>query len=364
MMAIWIVIALMTAAVVAALIWAWSRAGLSQSRAAFSRAVFRDQLAELDRDAARGAIGEAEAAAARNEVARRLIGEADSAVDAARPSSRLAPWLAAALIPLIAVPLYLYSGSPRLHDVPLEERLAAAIKSNDFEALVAKVEAHLASHPDDAKGWAVVAPAYKQLGRYQDAANAYANVLRLSTPTADLYTGLGQMIAVANQGLVTAEAAKAFDAALALDPKHPAARFFKGLGLKQEGKTEEALAIWQELLKDTPADAPWRTGLEREIADVTGVKAPELSQEQMAAAQNMSTGDRQAMIRSMVDGLEARLATNGDDLEGWQRLMRARVVLGETEKAKASYGKAREQFGKRPEALARLAATAKELRIE
>src|SRR5689334_16568951 len=105
MMAIWIVVALMTATVVAALIWAWSRAGLSQSRAAFSRAVFRDQLAELDRDAARGAIGEAEAAAARNEVARRLIGEADPAVDAARPSSRLAPWLAAALIPLIAVPL-------------------------------------------------------------------------------------------------------------------------------------------------------------------------------------------------------------------------------------------------------------------
>jgi cytochrome c-type biogenesis protein CcmH len=363
-MAIWIVIALMTAAVVAGLVWAWSRAGAAESRAAFSRAVFRDQLAELDRDAARGAIAPEEAAAARNEIARRLIGETEPAADARRRSSRLAPWLAGALVPAIAMPLYLYSGSPRLRDVPLEERLAGAAKNNDFEALVAKVEAHLASHPDDAKGWAVVAPAYKQLGRYQDAANAYANVLRLSTPTADLYTSLGQMIAIANQGLVTAEAAKAFDVALALDPKHPAARFFKALGLKQEGKTEEALAIWNALLKDTPADAPWRAGLEQEIASITGVKAPALSREQMAGAQNMSAEDRQTMIRSMVDGLETRLATNGDDLEGWQRLIRARVVLGETEKAKTSYGKARQHFGKSPEALATLAATAKELRIE
>ncbi|MFL5260678.1 MAG: tetratricopeptide repeat protein, partial [Hyphomicrobiales bacterium] len=187
---------------------------------------------------------------------------------------------------------------------------------------------------------------------------------RLSKPTADLYTSLGQMIAIASQGLVTAEAAKAFEAALALDPKHPAARFFKALGLKQEGKTEEALAIWNALLKDTPADAPWRAGLEQEIASITGVKAPTLSPEQMAAAENMSAEDRQTVIRSMVDGLEARLATNGDDLEGWQRLIRARVVLGETDKAKASYGKAREHFGKSPEALSTLAATAKELRIE
>src|SRR4051812_30093015 len=109
-MAIWIVVALMTAAVVAGLVWAWSRAGAAESRAAFSRAVFRDQLAELDRDAARGAIAPEEAAAARNEIARRLIGETEPAADAGRRSSRLAPWLAAALVPVIAVPLYLYSG--------------------------------------------------------------------------------------------------------------------------------------------------------------------------------------------------------------------------------------------------------------
>ena len=97
---------------------------------------------------------------------------------------------------------------------------------------------------------------------------------------------------------------------------------------------------------------------------MTGVKAPALSEEQVAAGQNMKPKDREAMIRSMVEDLEARLATDGNDIEGWQRLIRARVVLGEMEKAKTAYGRAREHFGGKPDALAALDATAKELKIE
>src|SRR6185436_7916158 len=113
-----------------------------------------------------------------------------------------------------------------------------------------------------------------------------------------------------------------------------AARFFYGLALKQEGKTGEALALWKGLLADAPSDAPWRGGLEREIAALTGVNAPALTQQQMAAGEQMKSADRDRMIRSMVDGLELRLRTNGDDIEGWQRLIRARIVLGEMEKAR------------------------------
>jgi tetratricopeptide (TPR) repeat protein len=76
----------------------------------------------------------------------------------------------------------------------------------------------------------------------------------------------------------------AFKEALKLEPKQPAARFFSGLAYKQEGKTREALQTWKALLDDSPADAPWRAGLEREIADLSGVKAPVLSDEQVAAA--------------------------------------------------------------------------------
>jgi cytochrome c-type biogenesis protein CcmH len=363
-MAIWIILAAMTAGVVAVLLSPLGRRRSNPSRAAYGQAVFRDQLAELDRDEARGAIGAEEAAAARNEVSRRLIGEAEELPRAPAIPSRPVSWLVVGLIPAIALPLYLHFGSPALKDVPLNKRLASAVENNDFDALVAKVEAHLAANPNDVKGWAVLAPAYKRMERYGDAATAYANILRLSAPTADLYADYAEMLASASGGMVTAEAAKAFGEALKLDPKHAAARFFTGLALKQEGKSEEALAMWKALLADTPPDAPWRKGLEREIADLTGVKAPALNEEQIAAAQSMNASDREGMIRSMVDGLEARLAGNGDDIEGWQRLMRARVVLGEMDKAKAAYAKAKEHFGGKPEMLATLAATARELKVE
>jgi cytochrome c-type biogenesis protein CcmH len=363
-MAIWIILAAMTAGLVAVLLSPVGRGKSRAPRAAFGQAVFRDQLSELDRDVAQGAIGVEEAAAARNEIARRLIGEKEELPQASTTSPRWTSWAVVALIPAIALPLYLHFGSPLLKDVPLKERIASAVENNDFEALVAKVEAHLAANPNDVQGWAVLAPAYKRMQRYGDAAAAYANVIRLSKPTADLYADYAEMLAYASGGMVTAEAAKVFGEAMRLDPKHPAARFFSGLALKQEGRIEEALALWQSLLADTPADAQWRTGLEQEIAALTGVKAPALTEEQIAAARNMNAADRQSMIRSMVEGLEARLTANGEDIEGWQKLIRARVVLGEMDKAKAAYGKAREHFGGKPDALAALEATAKELKVE
>src|SRR5437773_1042765 len=85
----------------------------------------------------------------------------------------------------------------------LLERLAGAVENNDFDALVAKVEAHLAANPNDVQGWMVIAPAYKRMQRYDDAAAAYANVLRLAKPTADLYADYAEMVAYANDGMVT-----------------------------------------------------------------------------------------------------------------------------------------------------------------
>jgi cytochrome c-type biogenesis protein CcmH len=361
-MTMWIIFAVMTAALLAVVLSPLGRGRAAPSRSAFGQAVFRDQLAELDRDVARGTIGAEEAAAARNEIARRLIAEKEE--PASQPSAPLrASWIVVAIVPAIALPLYLQFGSPHLKDVPLEARLARAVENNDFDALVAKAEARLAANPNDLQGWAVLAPAYKRMRRYGDAARAYENILRLSRPTADLYAGFAEMLVFANEGMVTQDASKVFDKALKLDPKHPAARFFQGLALKQEGKESEALVAWKALLAETPADAGWRISLEQEIASLSGIKAPALTQEQIAAARDMSTADRQSMIHSMVDGLEARLRTDGDDIEGWRRLIRARVVLGETDKAKTAYLAAKRRFQDRDDAIASLDSLAHELGI-
>jgi len=358
---LWIIFALLTAAAMAAIVWPLQRkTTYVAQRGVYDQAVYRDQLSELERDRARGLIGPAEADAARNEIARRLL-NADAKMQSVPRNTRLVPLAALAAIPILAIGIYIAVGHPNLPDVPRAERIAKAVETGDMPALIAKVEDHLAQNPNDAQGWSVLAPAYRKLERYADAADAYANLLRLSQPSADLLTDYAEMLVFANNGLIPGDAANAYIQALHLDPKHPKALYYSGLSMKQEGKTAEALAIWQRLLSETPADAPWRQGLERDIA---ALQAPGPTQDQVATAQNMSETDRQAMIRGMVDGLEAKLKENGSDIEGWQRLIRARVVLGDTQKASQAYADARNAFKDKPEVLASLEGLAKELGVK
>ena len=333
---IWLVLIAMTLAVMAALLLSvFGRRGEAVAdRASYDRAVFRDQLRELDRDVARGAIGAAEAESARNEISRRLL-QAVPATIAPPPRSSLAAIFGVLMIPAVALPLYIQHGSPKLHDVPLAARLEDAIQNQDFDAMIAKVERHLAGAPDDVQGWIVLAPAYKRLQRWNDAAAAFANIMRLGNGTPEMMASYGEMLVLANEGLVTAEASRAFSEALKLDPKLPKARYFHAVALKQEGKREEARALFEQLLTESPADAPWRAAVETEL-----------------------------MIGGMVDGLEARLKTDGGDLEEWQRLIRSRSVLGEREKARAALATARERFKDQPDPLAALTELAKEVGIE
>jgi cytochrome c-type biogenesis protein CcmH len=297
---------------------------IQNSDADFNLAVYRDQLQELERDQGRGLIGAAEADAARNEISRRLLQVAKPKTLATGNRYAL---LAVLLVPLVALPIYAKYGSPRLPDVPLQERLKGAIANQDFEALVATVEAHLAESPNDIEGWKVLAPAYKREQRWGDAADAYANVLRLAPPSAQGIADFGEMLVFANEGLVTDEAQAAFAEALKLDAKDERANYYFALGLKQEGK------------------------------------APALSDEQVAAGQAMSTQDQTAMIAGMMDGLEQKLGNNSRDLEGWKRLIRARRISNEIDKAKISLNLAMNIFKDEPASLDALRDLAKELGI-
>lgn len=357
---------LLAATVVIALCWpVLKKSADGPARADYDEAVFRDQLAELERDKARGLIGAAEAGAARNEIARRLIAAGRQAPEASSQGTRKWPVLAVAVfIPAAALALYVTLGSPGRPDLPLKQRLDSAVANNDVRALMAKAEAHLVEQPDDLRGWEVLAPLYRGSERYDDAAKAYSNILRLKGADAETYADYGEMLIFANAGLIPKEAAAAFAEALKLDAKSPKARFYAGLALKQDGKPAEALALWQALLADTKPGDSWKNALEGQIASLSPPGAPQLSDEQVAATENMSPEDREKMIRGMVDGLEERLKSAPADLEGWQRLIRARAVLGEMDKARAAYSSAQEQFKADSQAMAALAQSAKQLGIE
>jgi cytochrome c-type biogenesis protein CcmH len=370
-MILWLVFALMTAAAVFAVLWPLSRR--APAAGGSDIAVYRDQLDEIARDRAAGLIGEAEAEAAKVEVSRRLIAAADAA-ELELPASgglwrrRLTAVAALVLVPAGAAALYLVLGSPQLPGEPLEPRLRAIHNDRSIASLVAQVEAHLAKNPNDARGYEVIAPVYLRLGRFEDAVNARRKVLALAGESADRQADLGEALTAAANGIVTAEAKKAFERALALDAKDIKARFFVGLAADQDGDTAKAAALWGAMLKDAPPDAPWIAAVRQALAQIgaeppmAGAPGPNASD--VAAAAQMSEQDRGAMIRGMVARLADRLKQNGDDIAGWQRLLRAYMVLNERDKAQAAAGDARRALASDPEKLRQIEDTIKSLGLE
>lgn len=339
---------------------------------AADQAVYRQQLEEIDRDLERGLIDEGAAEAARTEIARRLLaaherrdGEASSL--GSMFGVRFTQLLAILAIPAGALGLYLTLGSPDMPDRPLEERLAAPAENQTIDELVAKAERHLAENPEDGKGWEVLAPIYMRLGNVEAAANAYSNAIRLLGPTTTYLTDMGEALTVANEGIVTADARKAFEEAVKLEPKAVKPRFFIALALGQEGKKEAAIAAWESLLADADPKAFWVPAAQEELRKVGGTvpsaaetpKGP--TREQVEAAGEMNAEDRQAMIQNMVQGLADRLSGEGGSVQDWQRLIRAYMVLGENAKAADALGKAREAFADNAESLGNINAMAAEL---
>ena len=134
-----------------------------------------------------------------------------------------------------------------------------AEKNGDMDALIVKVEQHLEANPDDLQGWQILAPAYRRDQRWDDAAEAYRNIVRLSPPDAANLADYAEAQVMANQGMVPAPAHDAVPAgAQASTPSSPRRASMTRSALKQEGKTAEAKAAFEAFLKDTPADAPWR----------------------------------------------------------------------------------------------------------
>lgn len=351
-MTLWFTLALMTLAAVFAVLWPLSRRGRRDSDGSGSDlAVYRDQLAEVERDLAAGLIGTAEAEAARIEVSRRLLAAADrqEREAAAAPRGevfrrRAVALLALILLPLGALALYLFLGSPHLPGLPLSARVQEAPATRSLESMVAQVEAHLERNPDDGRGWEVLAPVYMRAGRFEEAVRARRNALRLLGASATREADLGEAMAAAADGMVTAEAKAAFERALSLDKADVKARYYTGLAAEQDGRPQEAVRLWRELLASAPADAPYRPLIQSSLArlaPIAGGTEAAPSAEDMAAAGQLTPEQRGEMIRGMVARLSERLKADGGNLDGWQRLLRAYVVLGDPEKARAALANAR-----------------------
>jgi cytochrome c-type biogenesis protein CcmH len=273
------------------------------------------------------------------------------------------------LVPVVASALYLANGSPQLPGQPLEARLRAVHRDTSIAALVSQAEAHLERSPDDARGYEVLAPVYLRLGRFADAVNARRKLIALSGESGERQSDLGEALVAEANGLVTAEAKSAFERALTLEPDELKARFYLGMAAEQDGDRAKAAAIWREMIDKAPAGASWlpmvrdalaRLGVSPPIAGTTAPSADDVA----AAANTMSERDRDDMVRGMVARLANRLKESGSDVEGWQRLLRAYMVLGERDKANAAAADAKRALASDPDKLRRIEDMVKSLGLE
>ncbi|MGE0764908.1 MAG: c-type cytochrome biogenesis protein CcmI [Hyphomicrobiaceae bacterium] len=407
-MLLWVVFAVMSAGVVVGLLHPLlTRRARETADQSAATAVYRDQLAEIDAEARRGLIGPDEAEAARREISRRILASVPAIEDHsygpqraegtnALAHQRRRTSVAAAtalLLPVASLAVYLQIGSPGTPTQPIASRRSAPPANAEMAKLVTAVEERLKSHPDDSRGWDVIAPVYLRLGRHADAAFAYARALHLSGDSSRRLAGLAEAAMLRDNGRVGDEAKSALNRLLKLEPGHVQARFWLAFAKEQEGDLAAAATDYSNLIADAPPDAEWRPMLEERIAavrtalrsdgraprssappPVPGVASsaaqgstqsarpsPSASTEggptsaDISAAARLSPADRQAMIDGMVSGLAARLEKDGRDLEGWRKLIRALAVLGRKDEAVAALGRARKSLADEPQALASLA---------
>jgi cytochrome c-type biogenesis protein CcmH len=263
-----------------------------------------------------------------------------------RKAAPLAHVLLACAIALLVIGIaggfYLVLGRP-----DLAERTLAAPGADGVPGLIAALSRRMRDRPRDITGWTLLGRGYLSLDDPSQAAIAFRNAAELATPAQkpELLSAYGEALTV-SAGTVTPEAEAAFAAALAGNPKDQAARFYLGQAYADRHQPERALALWRSLLADAPANAPWRPALIGKMV---------ILQSQATGAPNIS---------AMVAGLAARLRrTNPDDLDGWERLVRAYTVLGQKDRALSALASARGAMRGQPKALAALDAEAQSLGI-
>lgn len=364
------------------------RNAVPAARAEYDLTVFRDQLKEIERDAAEGLLDAEGAEAARLEVQRRMLAaDAELQAGPGKASGGAPRRLTAALIgvgvPLAAAALYVVLGSPDQPDQPFAMRDLPAEQSGtqtvgrqadpgpEMTAMLSRLMERLKNNPEDIEGWLLLGHSYMALERFPDALKVFARTREIADGRTDVEISYAEALVLTSQMKVTDDAAAIFRAVRDKAPFNPKARYYLGLQKAQAGDVSGALQDWADLVAISSAEAPWVPVVRQQIAraaeelkidpltitmsesarKLLATQPPVLrpstpimppaaetgpSREQMEAAQEMTAEDRDAMIRGMVQRLADRLKDNPDDLAGWQRLEKAYRVLGETAKADAA----------------------------
>jgi cytochrome c-type biogenesis protein CcmH len=342
-------------------------------------AIYRAQLAEIDRDLERDLLAPDEAERARTEIARRLLAANKEArpPEGATAPTRAVPLVIGIIAAALSFGLYWSLGAPGYGDMPLNARLAASeeMRANrpgqaaleaaapvpppvdlpeDYVAAINQLRVIAPARPDDLEAWERLAFHEVELRNYAAASAAQEQVIAIKGESALVsdYQRLLDLKVVAAGGLISPEAEQLMRDILDRDARNTAARYYLGALYNQTDRPDLALRLWRDIIetgdpsnfhiasaRSQVSDAAFRAGVEYAVPEARGP-----SFEQMDAASDMSAEDREAMIGNMVSGLAQRLATEGGPAQDWARLIRAYGVLGDLDAARAIWTEAQQVF--------------------
>lgn len=255
---------------------------------------------------------------------------------------------AAAFLVLAGVVGWRFLAAP---DAPVTEAEAGMSTPPTLDDLRARA----AADPDNAQGWHELGAALFGANRFAEAAEAYEKAVAADGDAAELWSSLGEARVMASESdPMPGPAVEAFRKALSLDAADPRARYFMAARKDLSGDHQGAIADWLALLADTPPGAPWETDLVRTIRQVAAINEIEVderiasaastrdllpanalaapprgpTQDQMAAAANLSPGQQQAMAQGMVQQLADRIGAQGGSVQEWVMLMRSYQQMG------------------------------------
>ena len=247
---------------------------------------------------------------------------------------------------------------------------------DDVDTMITRLEARLKSNPSDGEGFRTLGWSYLNTGKPDQAVTAYAQAVKLLPGRADAHAGYGEALVAVAKDVVTPDAKAQFDEAIKIDPKEPRARFFEAEFKAQNRQEGQALDDWIELSNSQSPDLPWQTDLHDRINKLAAKLGVDVSKRLKPAAAATSSGpdaaaikaadalpatQRDAMVNSMVEGLASRLQANPDDVDGWIKLIRSRMVLKQDARAKDDLAMARKAFAGTPDKLAKLNTAVRDL---
>jgi cytochrome c-type biogenesis protein CcmH len=280
-------------------------------RAALNLAIMRDQLRELDADREAGSIDAAGYEAARRDLEQRVAEEVRPDAQTA-PVQVKKPWVAvtlAILLPVLAGALYYGLGTPKgLDPANTAPQTSPQYTPEQISAMVDRLASEMKEHPDDFKGWTMLARSYAKLGRVNEASQAYAHVVQLMPHNAELLAEYAEVLGASKQSLI-GEPEKLIDQALAADPNSVAALAMSGAVNYERHNYQGAVTQWRKILALVPPNSDIAQAVTNRIDETLSVSGMPAE----SAAANVSANAKAASLTGTVDIDPALRAQAKDD---------------------------------------------------